>query len=310
MSNDDIAAAVLECVGGFSNIAGNSLCATRLRITLKDRSAVERNALHSINGVLGLADRGTNGIEVVFGPNLVRGVYRAFRQLVGPSRDNADEATDDEPSRPAEKFRVKITPEIPGQPRVDRTLKSTPAVKTDDEDTNALLDLLHNGMPTSRDDAPEEEVAEEPANTGIPRLLVVNGPNLNMLGIGVWQEKYKLPEYAYLLDLCRSTALDAGFAICECYQSNHLGDLIDQIQDACNDYDALVINPSTYDDARALRDAVLIAGLPTIEVRLILRDDTPQPSCVSQACLYSITGEGTDGYVRAIRMLASQLGLA
>ena len=139
VSNDDIAAAVLECVGGFPNVIGNSLCATRLRISIVDTNAVNRNALRSIKGVLGVVDRGSNGIEVVFGPNLVRGVYTAFEHLTGifSGRHSTDVA---EPTRPSSNFQVKITPEIPGM------AQTTPAADTDDhvadDDTSLLLELL------------------------------------------------------------------------------------------------------------------------------------------------------------------------
>ena len=148
MSNDDIAAAVLECVGGFSNVAANSLCATRLRITLKDPSFVERNALHSIKGVLGIADRGPNGIEVVFGPNLVRSVYRAFDRLTGLNVAGTTHPAESISTRPTSKIQVKITPETPGLPHLDTEPEAiasdttTPVPPVKDEDTSALLEML------------------------------------------------------------------------------------------------------------------------------------------------------------------------
>ena len=142
MSNDDIAAAVLECIGGFSNVTGNSLCATRLRVSLKDASSVDRNALHSIKGVLGLADRGENSIEVVFGPNLVKGVYHAFERLTGLFVDEG--SAEPSPARQPVKFQVKITPETPGRPQVQATTARPSVTPTlvEDDDTNALLGRL------------------------------------------------------------------------------------------------------------------------------------------------------------------------
>ena len=150
MSNDDIAAAVLECVGGFSNVTANSLCATRLRISLRNIDSVDRNALNSIKGVLGIVDRGASGIEVVFGPNLVKGVYRSFERLTG-LLDKLGPREDPETStatRPSGNFQVKITPETPGRPQVQSVIarpniKATPV---EDDDTNSLLEMLESGL--------------------------------------------------------------------------------------------------------------------------------------------------------------------
>lgn len=143
MSIPDTAAAVLECVGGFPNVLSSSLCATRLRISLRDPSLVERNALHSINGVLGIVDRSSNGIEVVFGPNLVRSVFQAFRQLTGPvSKD--EEMAEAVVTRPTGNLQVMITPETPGAPQVQGSVSRAvemPAPVEDDV-TNALLEML------------------------------------------------------------------------------------------------------------------------------------------------------------------------
>lgn len=144
VSNDDIAAAVLECVGGFSNVSGNSLCATRLRISLTNPEKVNQNALNSIKGVLGVVERGSNGIEVVFGPNLVRGVYHSFERLTGIFTGRAP---DDEggPVRPSSNFRVNITPEIPGMavtPAADTSAQAKPELDVDD--ASMLLELLND----------------------------------------------------------------------------------------------------------------------------------------------------------------------
>lgn len=143
MSNDDIAAAVLECVGGFPNVTDNSLCATRLRISLRDVAEVNHNALKSIGGVLGVVGRGSNGIEVVFGPNLVRGVYRSFKELTGIYDDNRSQDPVSEPVRPSANFQVNITPETPGRPQVTSTpARTTVKQPVIDEGTNALLEML------------------------------------------------------------------------------------------------------------------------------------------------------------------------
>lgn len=142
MSNDDIAAAVLECVGGFENVAGNSLCATRLRISLRDMASLDRNALHSVKGVLGVVNRGQRGIEVIFGPNLVKGVYQSFKSLTG-ILSNDDGLADEPSSRPAANFQVSITPETPGMARRAPSPRRT-VIEPDviDDDTTALLEML------------------------------------------------------------------------------------------------------------------------------------------------------------------------
>ena len=144
MTTNDIAAAVLECIGGVANVSGSSLCATRLRISVDDVSLINRTTLHSVKGVLGLADRGPQGIEIVFGPNLVKGVYQAFRQLTGPSSPTGARPGDEgAPVRPSVNFQVKITPETPGMPqaRGGAAHPQRPSAPVDEE-TSALLEML------------------------------------------------------------------------------------------------------------------------------------------------------------------------
>lgn len=83
MDNRSIAASVLKSVGGKANVVANSLCMTRLRLTIADPTLVDRKALASIPGVLGTVGRGANGLEVVFGPTAVRGVFDTFAKLTG-----------------------------------------------------------------------------------------------------------------------------------------------------------------------------------------------------------------------------------
>ena len=305
MSNDDIAAAVLECVGGLDNVAGNSLCATRLRISLNDQSLADHNALHSINGVLGIAERGGSGIEVVFGPNMVRGVFQAFSRLTGPM---AHKETEEPPTRAAGNFRVKITPETPGRPQV-QTVVATPSVTptpVEDNVTNALLERLDEGEEASDDLAPllDLELGS--------RLLVINGPNINLLGT-LDVSLYGDDDYDALLALCHQSAREAGFADCECYQSNHEGDLIDCIQDAFDRFDAIAINPGAYAyTSIALLDALEAVQLPAIEVRLCdqsTREDFRQRSFVRMGCIDGIQGHGIQGYREAIFELARHLGI-
>ena len=90
VSTDRIAELVLDNVGGRDNVLSNSLCMTRLRLRLADPEAVDTASLEEIPGVLGLAARGSNGIEVVFGPRLINEVYNSFVSLTGRRPEDAD----------------------------------------------------------------------------------------------------------------------------------------------------------------------------------------------------------------------------
>ena len=98
------------------------------------------------------------------------------------------------------------------------------------------------------------------------KILVINGPNINMLGIRE-PKIYGSQSYQALLQLCQEAAKDAGFAECSCFQSNHEGDLVDAIQDAYGSYDGVVINPGAYTHTSiAILDAAKAVGLPMVEV--------------------------------------------
>ena len=139
------------------------------------------------------------------------------------------------------------------------------------------------------------------------KILVINGPNINMLGI---REKhiYGTQNYENLVELCRKTGKQLGVEI-ECYQSNHEGDLVDKIQWAYfNGVDGIVINPGAYTHTSiAILDAVKSVMIPTVEVHISKveeREDFRQVSYIRQACYRTITGCGTEGYAMAIKSLA------
>ena len=139
------------------------------------------------------------------------------------------------------------------------------------------------------------------------KILVINGPNINMLGI---REKhiYGSENYDALVQLCKDTAKNLGVEI-ECYQSNHEGDLVDKIQWAYfNDVDGIVINPGAYTHTSiALLDAVKAVSVPTVEVhisRVEEREDFRQISYIRAACCRTIIGQGIKGYETAIKYLA------
>lgn len=140
------------------------------------------------------------------------------------------------------------------------------------------------------------------------KIYVINGPNLNMLGIRE-PDTYGSVSYDKLIDMlkehCQSRGIEPIF-----YQSNHEGDLVDKIQEAyfegaCG----IVINPGAYTHTSiALLDAVKSVCLPTVEVhisKLEEREDFRQVSYIRSACVKTITGHGINGYIEAIDFLVN-----
>ena len=162
-------------------------------------------------------------------------------------------------------------------------------------------------------DAPGPAPApSEPTPAREARLLVINGPNINMLGIRE-PAIYGRDTYQDLLDLCQSAAAEAGFARCSCFQSNHEGDIVDAIQDAYDTYDGIVINPGAYTHTSvAILDAAKAVALPMVEVHISQVDEREsfrQVSYVRAACFETIQGQGIEGYRTAILDLARHIGL-
>ena len=139
-------------------------------------------------------------------------------------------------------------------------------------------------------------------------ILVINGPNLNMLGIRE-PAIYGSATYQDLLDYIRSEADALGVTV-TFYQSNHEGDLVDKIQAAYGTKDAIVINPAAYTHTSvAILDALKAVALPAVEVHLSdvkSRDDFRQISYARLACDKTIMGLGFQGYVEAIRYLVDK----
>ena len=138
------------------------------------------------------------------------------------------------------------------------------------------------------------------------KILVINGPNLNMLGIRE-PEHYGKETYADLVEKIRNHCEKKGIEV-EFYQSNHEGDLVDAIQGAYGVCDGIVINPGAYTHTSiALLDAVNTVRIPTVEVHISKveeREDFRQISYIRLACVKTITGHGTDGYLEGIDFLA------
>lgn len=137
------------------------------------------------------------------------------------------------------------------------------------------------------------------------RIKVINGPNINMLGIrepGI----YGKTGFAELIDNIEKHAVEIGVEV-ECYQSNHEGDLVDVIQDCLGKFDGIVINPGAYTHTSiAILDAAKAVAIPTVEVHISKveeREDFRQVSYIRQACVKTITGHGTAGYLEAMDFL-------
>ncbi len=140
------------------------------------------------------------------------------------------------------------------------------------------------------------------------KLLVINGPNLNMLGIRE-PEIYGNETYADLCSLIKDHAKIIGIGV-EIFQSNHEGDLVDKIQLAYGKFDGIVINPAAYTHTSvALLDALKSVGIPTVEVHISdvsSREDFRQISYVREYCLATISGHGFSGYLEAMNILCSE----
>ena len=141
------------------------------------------------------------------------------------------------------------------------------------------------------------------------KILVLNGPNLNLLGLREPQI-YGSRNYAALVAFLEQSAKEEGLEI-ECFQSNHEGVLVDRIQAAYGVFDGIVINPAAYTHTSvALLDALKAVSLPAVEVHLSdvsLREDFRQISYVRQACLRTIMGQGFEGYRQALVFLKEYL---
>ena len=137
------------------------------------------------------------------------------------------------------------------------------------------------------------------------KILVINGPNLNMLGVRE-PNIYGKKTYADLCDLITDYANKKGIEV-KLFQSNHEGNLVDEIQSAYQKFDGIVINPAAYTHTSvAILDAVKAVGIPTVEVHISAvesREDFRQISFIRSACIKTITGLGFDGYLRAIDTL-------
>ncbi len=141
------------------------------------------------------------------------------------------------------------------------------------------------------------------------RILVINGPNLNLLGRRE-PALYGRESYPQLIEYIHQQATQLGLE-CDCLQSNHEGALIDAIQEALDRYQGIVINPAAYTHTSiAIADALKAVALPAVEVHLTAiaqREPYRRHSYTAEACLRQISGQGFAGYGQALAFLQQYL---
>ena len=140
------------------------------------------------------------------------------------------------------------------------------------------------------------------------KILVINGPNLNMLGIRE-PAIYGSQTYNDLVEMIRLEADKMGIET-EFVQSNHEGALVDAIQSAYNRCDGIIINPAAYTHTSvALLDAVKSVGVPTVEVHISdpdTREEFRKLSYIRLGCIATVKGKGFAGYTEALHILAEK----
>ncbi len=141
------------------------------------------------------------------------------------------------------------------------------------------------------------------------KILIINGPNINMLGIRE-PEIYGKMTYNDLTDYIKAHANNINVNV-EFFQSNHEGAIVDVIQNAYNNFDAIVINPAAYTHTSiAILDALKSVGLPCAEVHIsdvLKRESFRHHSYVSSACNWHFIGQGKQGYINAINNIKTYL---
>lgn len=137
------------------------------------------------------------------------------------------------------------------------------------------------------------------------KILVINGPNLNMLGVRE-PDIYGRTTYTDLCDLIIEHALKRGVTV-DLYQSNHEGALVDKIQEAYGDADGIVINPGAYTHTSiAILDALKAVAIPAVEVHISdvdAREEFRQISYIRSYCTATVSGRGVQGYLDAMDIL-------
>ena len=141
------------------------------------------------------------------------------------------------------------------------------------------------------------------------KILIINGPNLNMLGIRE-PELYGKKDYTALVKLCEESCQRLGME-CEIFQSNHEGAIVDKIQQAYGNTDGIVINPAAYTHTSvAILDALKAVGVPAVEVHLTdvnSREEFRKLAYAGMDCLKTYAGFGFDGYRMAVEFMREYL---
>lgn len=141
------------------------------------------------------------------------------------------------------------------------------------------------------------------------KILIINGPNINMLGIRE-PELYGCETYINLVEKIEGYAKENWVEV-KCFQSNHEGEIVDEIQKAYKNFDGIVINPAAYTHTSvAILDALKAVGIPTVEVHISNvseREAFRQISYVREYAFKTIMGHGTDGYLEAIDALLEKV---
>ena len=137
------------------------------------------------------------------------------------------------------------------------------------------------------------------------KILVINGPNLNMLGIRepeIYGDETLEDLIDYVADYCKPRNVEVEF-----YQSNHEGDIIDAIQEALDKFDGIIINPAAYTHTSiAIPDAIKAVNLPAVEVHLSdinSREEFRKVSYTAPVCIATVSGKGFDSYLDAVEIL-------
>lgn len=138
------------------------------------------------------------------------------------------------------------------------------------------------------------------------KILVINGPNINMLGVRE-PDIYGKKTYSDLVAFIQDSAKELNLEV-KCFQSNHEGAIVDEIQQALGTFDGIVINPAAYTHTSvAILDALKAVGLPAVEVHIsdvTKRESFRQISFAGMACVQHYVGFGFDGYKMALQFLS------
>lgn len=142
------------------------------------------------------------------------------------------------------------------------------------------------------------------------KVLIINGPNLNLLGTRE-PRIYGTTTLSELDEMCRTWGEELSLTV-STFQSNHEGAIIDRVQAAAGDMDGLVINAGALTHySYALYDALVAAALPTVELHISdihAREEWRRTSVIQPACLTQINGRGVEGYRDGLEILAGHLG--